>query len=113
VIEIFTYKRFNPLTIQLQPLEKRQLQVKFSCKDTGIFVQNIEFTVKDGLRHVVEVYAEVQEVYVSLNRYQLFFQELYLGEQYEILKASEQAIVLMNRGFKIYRVFKICEFISK
>jgi len=54
--------------------------------------------VKDGETHVIEVYAEIQEVFISLNRYQLSFDELYLGEKYDIGQNSEQSIVLTNRG---------------
>lgn len=54
--------------------------------------------MKDGETQTLEIYAEVQEVYVCLNRYHLNFSELYLGEKYSIDQKNEQNIVLINRG---------------
>ena len=46
----------------------------------------------------VFVTAEVQEVYVTLNRFSLSFPELFTGKFYEIGNENEQSIVLSNYG---------------
>ncbi|KRX10489.1 hypothetical protein PPERSA_08791 [Pseudocohnilembus persalinus] len=91
--------KFIPKTILLSPGEKNKILVQCEGKDPQKAKDIAVIQVKDGETHYLNVIAEIQNIHVSLARYNLDFECLFAGNNYTLEKGQDyQYIELQNLG---------------
>ena len=91
--------RIYPLHLKIGKGEKQRIQVEFHAEGTESFADIIELLPKFGKTVMINVFAEVQEPIICLNRINLEYPTLYANKIYAVKSSMDpNAIVLRNLG---------------
>lgn len=89
---------FDPSAFVLAPLQTRKITISYKSQDPETVRELIECLVRNGESLIIELFAEIQNTHLSLNRFKMDFDCLYAGNIYEIASLHPQQMKLQNLG---------------